>query len=406
MALLPWFLLLGRRYQIADPDTFWHIRAGDFLRSTWQFSGPEPWSPFSSNPWVLHEWLPELAFSMANQMDGLPAVAWVWYAMTAGLTVALYVSCRTLGPAVLACLATVLGLLGMWASTSPRPQVITFALAAVTTAAWLCSARDSKRRWWLIPLTWVWACSHGMWFLSPMIGLAVVVGLAFQRARRHDAGRLAPVGLLTLLVGALTPVGPKLILAPLSVSGYTWFVSEWDPPRLSSPPVLATMLMLSVTAVAWARSGRRANPVAILVWLVGVVWTLAYTRTVAVGAAVAAPLLVSVFTDVLADRKLILRGGVGVRVESMVIASSVVAALFVAVTILPASTATAGGPTGPKCSPSNTSTVICRRGQCGRGGHGCSMKTTLRPLWCRRNPRSRLLSSSRAIGKASLRTAG
>ena len=31
VALVPVFLLLGRSHQVVDPDTFWHIRAGDFL---------------------------------------------------------------------------------------------------------------------------------------------------------------------------------------------------------------------------------------------------------------------------------------------------------------------------------------------------------------------------------------
>lgn len=345
MALLPWFLLLGRGYQVSDPDTFWHIRAGDFLRSTGQFSGPEPWSPFSSNPWVLHEWLPELAFSVANERAGLPGVAWVWYAMTLGVAVALYLSCRSQGPAVLAALATVLGLLGMWASLSPRPQMATFAFAAVATAAWLTSSKDGRRRWWLVPLTWVWACSHGMWFVSPMLGLAAVVGLALQPLRRRHARRLAPVVLMCLFVGAVTPVGPKLLLAPLSVSGYTWFVSEWDPPRLSSPPVLATLLLLVVVAVMWARSGRRTDPVAVLLWLIAVTWTLMYTRTVAVGAAVAAPLFVSALSAHItfgAGRRP--RGSR--KAEIWTLTSTALASSVAALVLLPASTATAGMPTG------------------------------------------------------------
>ena len=54
----------------------------------------------------------------------------------------------------------------------PRPQLVSIALAAVVTAAWLCSARDLRARWWLVPVTWVWACSHGLWFVGPLVGLA------------------------------------------------------------------------------------------------------------------------------------------------------------------------------------------------------------------------------------------
>ena len=265
--------------------------------------------------------------------------------MTAGVALALYVSSRSLGSAVLATLATVLGLLGMWASLSARPQLVTFALTAITTSAWLRSGRDGRRRWWLIPLTWVWACSHGMWFVSPVIGIAAIVGLSLQAGRRRDARRLAPVAALSLGIGALTPVGPGLLLAPLSVSGYTWFVSEWDPPRLASPPVLATMVLLVTAAVVWARSRRRADPVDILIWLVAVGWALAYTRTVAVGAAMAAPLFVAAIAGTVGPVVLKQRGRTK-ALEVGVLTLSATASIVVAAAILPASTANAGMPTG------------------------------------------------------------
>ena len=38
-----------------------------------------------------------------------------------------------------------------------RPQVLSYLLVAVTTAAWLETRDDGRARWWLVPLTWVWA---------------------------------------------------------------------------------------------------------------------------------------------------------------------------------------------------------------------------------------------------------
>ena len=244
VALVPLFLLFGRSHQIGDPDTFWHIRAGDYLLQTWQFAGPDPWSPFTANAWVLHEWVPELALSLAYRVDGLTGVAWAWYVGTVLVALAFYVSCRSQGRIVLSAIATVLALLGAAASLTPRPQLVSIALAAVVTAAWLSTARDGRARWWLVPMTWVWACSHGMWFVSPLVGCAVVLGLLLNRDRAKPLRRLGAVALSCVLVAAITPAGPSLLLAPLSVSGYTRFVSEWDPPRLTSPPVAVTVLLL------------------------------------------------------------------------------------------------------------------------------------------------------------------
>ena len=349
VALVPLFLLLGRGYQIGDPDTFWHIRAGDFLLQTWQFSGPDPWSPFTTNTWVLHEWLPELALSVANRVDGLAGVAWLWYVATVLVTIAFYASCRSQGRIVLSAIATVLALLGAAASLTPRPQLVTFALSAVVTAAWLSSAQDGRARWWLVPLTWVWACSHGMWFVSPLVGGAVVLGLALDRKRVKPVRRLGAVVVSSIVAAAITPAGPGLLLAPLSVSGYTRFVSEWDPPRLSSPPVAVTLFLLVVVAAIWVRSGRTVSWAFVFVWIIALGWALVYTRTVAVGAAMAAPLVVGVVSRAL-PRGQTETGAERItrrRVEWVtVVASAVIAAALAAVIIPPSTSAPDRMPVG------------------------------------------------------------
>ena len=238
--------------------------------------------------------------------------------------------------------ATVLALLGAAASLTPRPQLVSIALAAVVTAAWLSSARDGRARWWLVPVTWVWACSHGMWFVSPLVGCAVVLGLLLNRDRTKPLRRLGTVAILSLLVAAITPAGPSLLLSPLSVSGYTRFVSEWDPPRLASPPVAVTLLLLAVVAAIWVRSGRRVSWAQILVWVVALGWAIAYTRTVAVAAAMAAPLVVAVVSSALPPEAAESRSEVvrQRRVEWITVAASVVVGAVLAAVVLPASTST------------------------------------------------------------------
>ena len=63
-------------------------------------------------------------------------------------------------------LATVAGWVGAGGSLSPRPQVFGFILLAVSLAAWLRTERDGRIRWWLLPLTWLWACVHGTWLYA------------------------------------------------------------------------------------------------------------------------------------------------------------------------------------------------------------------------------------------------
>ena len=116
---------------VGDPDTFWHLAAGDHLRRTWSFSGPDPWSTMSTQPWRLHEWLPELLMSWTQQVFGLAGVSWLL--PLGGAAIALYLWVRPaspqaplLGPGRSSLVAA---LVGMSRSLSLRPQLVSFALA-------------------------------------------------------------------------------------------------------------------------------------------------------------------------------------------------------------------------------------------------------------------------------------
>ena len=173
---------------IQDPDTFWHLAAGDRLRETWAFSGPDPWSNSSTNVWVLHEWLPELLMSWTQQLLGLAGVAWLHSLAVAILALALWVACRRRASLLISAVVMAVTAIAMSGSLTPRPHLVTFILTVVSVDAWLRSARDGRARWWLVPLTWVWACSHGMWFIGIVIGVVTLLGLALDRTQPVKTG--------------------------------------------------------------------------------------------------------------------------------------------------------------------------------------------------------------------------
>ena len=89
------------------------------------------------------------------------------------------------------------GLLGFFASDiidRLRTPVLLFdaaglCLFAVVTGAALATVDDGRPRWWVVPLTWVWACTHGTWILGiAMTALVACAGLLDRRddpLRRH-----------------------------------------------------------------------------------------------------------------------------------------------------------------------------------------------------------------------------
>ena len=260
LGALPLILLKFGTGPITDPDALWHIVAGRELWSTWQFAGPDQLAEFTRLPFVYHQWLPELLMAGANAVAGLAGVAWLFNAMLLGFIVALYALCRGQGGILAALLATVAGWIGAGGSLSPRPQVFGFILLAVSLAAWLRTERDGRIRWWLLPLTWLWACVHGTWLYA--VGLTVLFGIGMlldRKVGRRFALRAGGLVAALVAVAMLTPVGPQLLLAPLAISRISPFINEWKPTSITDPHAAATLLMGLVVVVAWIRGRQRVQ---------------------------------------------------------------------------------------------------------------------------------------------------
>ena len=276
---------------VSDPDTFWHIATGEYLAGNWVFSGPDPWSDMSSHTWRLHEWLPQLGIFGLYDIGGLPAVAW---ALPLGLTaimIALWYWLRQTSSLLISSVVMGMTFAGMTASLSVRPHLVSFVLTVITAGVWLRTASDHKGRWWLVPLAWIWACSHGMWFVGPAIGLTVVLGMTLDRViSPRQTLHLASISVASIVAAALTPVGPQLLLSPLEVRAYTSFVEEWRASALGDQAFTAFIALAALVCVLWSRRGRRVPWSQLLLLALAVALALLYARTVAVGAAVLAPL--------------------------------------------------------------------------------------------------------------------
>ena len=343
---------------VKDPDTFWHIASGDWLRQSWQFSGPDPWSTASTRPWTLHEWLPQLLLSWVEQHYGLAGVAWLLPAGVAAVMLSVLCACRQGASLLVSGVITALAFLAMAGSVSVRPQIVTFALTALFVSAWLRTKQDQKARWWLIPLTWIWACSHGMWFIGVVVGVAALAGIVIGRnCTRETFMRLAVVPAGSVVAAALTPSGPRLLLAPLEVGGYTKYVTEWAPPTLSDPQFLSFLVLVAIPVIIWARRERKTSWTYLLLLGVGLAVGLAYSRTVAVGAAITAPLAAQALQTV-TDRPV----EAVTRAERLLMAASVTLALTITAGLAPSVASSPSGVPNALNAPLDAlpdGTVLC-----------------------------------------------
>jgi hypothetical protein len=343
---------------VSDPDTFWHIASGEHLWETGQFVLPDPFGASAAKVWILNQWLPELAMYWAHAAYGLAGVAWLTCLGVAGVGVAVWWSCRRwTSPLACALLVTTV-FVALGPSVSPRPQLVTFALTAVTVGTWLRTRSDGKARWWLVAVTWLWACSHGMWFLGPVIGVITVAGMVLERRVSVRAAlTLAAVPVASVVVAGLTPVGPGLYASPLQVHDVTPYISEWQRADLGSP---STGAALALVSLAIAGILRRRMPVAwtpLLLALLALGLSLAYARTVGLGAIVAAPLAAKAVGDLTG-----LRPDLTSRTDPKAVAIACVAALVLTGVLAPRVAAAPGsGPheLDPALSALPAGTIVC-----------------------------------------------
>ena len=283
-------------------DTYFHLRIGQEFLDGWSLRDPGSLSTFSTADWLPTQWASQMLMATTERQLGLAGVAWlsgVWFVL---LAVALYVSARRQASALAAATLTTLAVVAMQPALSARPQVLSYALVVVFVSTWLASIDDGRPRWWLVPLTWVWAVVHGMWPLAVVIGVAGVLGAALER--RHEAGvlaRLAAVPLLCGVAAALTPIGPALYGAVVNVGGNARFFSEWGSPDFHHPMAYLPAAMVGATALLWLRRG--PTPWSQLAFLaLGAAFTLYSIRTLPVAVAIMTPLLAAALAPYLAPQ--------------------------------------------------------------------------------------------------------
>ena len=260
LSLLVWLFATGSGWValLADGDTGWHIRTGEFIldggglphRDLFSFSKP-------GAPWFAWEWLSDVILGWLHRQAGLKGVV-LAAAVAACASVTLvfrHTLWRGAGPfvALAACL------LGAGASTIhylARPHVFTLTLLAA--AMWLLD-RDRRRPttavWLLVPLSALWVNVHGG-FLALIVCLGVVVAgttleelfakppeqRSWARVRRY-LGLLGGCGLATLL-------NPYGVYLHVHVAGYlrsTWIraaVDEFQSPRFRSEAMIQFEVLL------------------------------------------------------------------------------------------------------------------------------------------------------------------
>lgn len=249
------------RGPLRDPDVFWHTLAGQYTLDGMRFPHPDPWSfTLPDAHWHTTAWLSEAVLALVYNGAGLAGLVGLRLALLLILLLALH---RLLvqgwtgwsGPVAFTVVA-----LPLTSFVQERPQTV-----SLIFCCWLAArSRDVlfdgrlPRRWSFVALTWIWALFHGLFVLAPGCLLLLALGtlLDGQEEGRKRARHLVGTALLALAAAALTPMGPRLLLAPFTVAAAAQrYIAEWAPTRLTSMGAWGFAGLTAILVVAWSRSG-------------------------------------------------------------------------------------------------------------------------------------------------------
>jgi len=345
---------MALRFSIG-PDTYWHLRAGDWILSEGSLLKVDPFSltRFGSD-WIYPGWLAQIALTAVYQLLGFPGLN-----LLTALVVAAafgFVWSTMQGRPLLRAFVVLLAATTSAVYWSARPHIFTFLFTAATLWGLAKFRREGSRVIWLLPvLTAIWANVHGG-FVIPilLVGLELLAGgidLLLPRLRiaisgkgrsgepegdgvpqagsaeadgssiadeknRVDSGGVIPegagrspaeqaqpvgrwktlagVGLASAAAIVVNPFGIDMFAYPLrtlSIGVLQDFIQEWQSPNFHQIEVQPFLWLLLLALAAMAISPRRTAAIELI--QIGLFAYLGFlaARNIAIFALVAAPIL-------------------------------------------------------------------------------------------------------------------
>lgn len=236
--------------RLSDNSFFTHLATGRLILDR-GIPNVDPYSfTAAGEPWTVQSWLASMVYAVAEDVAGLGGIRVVVALTTALLAYLLWRLTEPAGAVVVrAGLIVPILLMGTegWAE---RPMLFGF----VGLAALYVLANGAGPAWLAAPMLWIWVNSHGSFPMGFVLLGTLVAGTWLDRRSARRELQVAAWAGLGLLLGALNPVGPKLLVFPIELLGKAEtlrFIDEWRPPDYGdlAPKLLVLMAGLSVLAL-------------------------------------------------------------------------------------------------------------------------------------------------------------
>lgn len=280
---------------LADNSFLTHLATGRLMIDLGHVPTVDPYTFTAQGAsWVVQSWLVSLLFGAAEELAGDNGVRVV----IGSLLVALFaIVWRLARPAEGLLVRVGIGAIVIGVGTqewSERPLLVGLVILGCTV---LAGEGELDPRW-LLPLGWIWVNSHGSF---PM-GLVYLVVVALGRRLDHlDASvELRCLRWLGggILLGAVNPLGPKLLLFPVRLllhHDVLQGVVEWQAPTFVGTGQRIFLAQVVLAIVAVVRRPRYRNGLVLAVFLAA---ALLGARNVGVASLVLVPVLADAWPSV------------------------------------------------------------------------------------------------------------
>lgn len=242
-----------------DPDPYSHIAVGRWIINHRALPPHDVFShSIAGAPWVLHEWLAEVASALLHRAfgwAGLMAAAALCFAAAMGLL--MHGLLRWLSPT-----AALIGVASAWAMAFPhllaRPHVASWPLLVLWTGV-LARAGSEQRApalWWTLLLV-PWANLHGSHLLGLLLALMFAGEALFDATDRRafvvQARQWVLFVMLSVIASLITPLGFDGLLYPfhhMQLDYVRSWIHEWQSPNFQElQPLEAWLLLLLLGAL-------------------------------------------------------------------------------------------------------------------------------------------------------------
>lgn len=238
---------------LADNSFLTHLATGRLIIDTGRVPSVDPYTfTAAGEPWVVQSWLASLAYATAEQLGGLDGVRLLTGAIAATLAGLGWALLRPAGGVLVRLSAAALFIVvgaGMWAE---RPFMI--GLICLALLALAMEGRVDPR--WLLPIGWVWVNTHGSFPLGIVLLVVAGVGRRLDGESPEVELRCLRWAVPGMVLGAVGPLGPKVLFFPLELLQRQDLLSqvvEWRAPTFDTTSQRMFIVQLALAVVLIAR---------------------------------------------------------------------------------------------------------------------------------------------------------